>query len=200
MEADHRPIYPMMATELDLQPDDDLLDVGCGAAGLLASQATHVRYVAGLDASGIQVSLARRRLAERIDEGTAEIVLGDATTLPWEDGRFSVVTAYGCLEFVPDPLRALSEMYRVLRPGGRAVLTLGLATDDASTSGTKNRWGFTAWTAADGRRLLEEAGFADVSISPPPTRYFTLQLARGTKPASVPVPGPVPAGDSVSPA
>lgn len=189
MEVDHRPIYPVMARELDLRPEDDLLDVGCGAAGLLAGEAGHVRHVAGLDASEIQVDLARRRLAERLEAGTAEIVLGDAGRLPWEDGRFSVVTAYGCIEFVPDPLRALSEMHRVLRPGGRAVLTLGLATDDASLSGTKNRWGFPAWSVADGRRLLEEAGFGDVSISPPPSRYFTLQLARGIKPPSLPVPG-----------
>lgn len=189
MVADHRPIYPVMARELALQPDDALLDVGCGAAGLLESQATHVQFVAGLDASEIQVSMARRRLAVRLGAGTADIVLGDAAALPWEDGRFSVVTAYGCLEFVPDPLRVLSEMHRVLRPGGRAVLTLGLPTDDASLSGTKNRLGFPRWTAADGRRLLEEAGFGNVSISPPPSRYFTLQLARGINPAAPSVPG-----------
>lgn len=187
MVIDHRPIYPIMARELDLQPDDDLLDVGCGAAGLLEGEAAHVRHVAGLDASQIQVGLGRRRLAERIAAGTAEIVLGDAAALPWEEGHFSVVTAYGCVEFVPDPLKALSEMYRVLRPGGRAVLTLGLSTDDASASGTKNALGFPRWTEADARRLLEEAGFGDISISPPPTRYFTLQLARGAKQASSPV-------------
>jgi len=187
MVIDHRPIYPIMARELDLQPDDDLLDVGCGAAGLLEGEAAHVRHVTGLDASQIQVGLGRRRLAERIAAGTAEIVLGDAAALPWEEGRFSVVTAYGCVEFVPDPLKALSEMYRVLRPGGRAVLTLGLSTDDASASGTKNALGFPRWTEADARRLLEEAGFGDISISPPPTRYFTLQLARGAKQASSPV-------------
>jgi len=86
-----RRLYPMMAKELDLRPDDDLLEVGCGSAGLLAEQASHVRHVAGLDASEIQVRMARQRLAERIAAGTAEIVLGDAQALPWEDGRFSVV-------------------------------------------------------------------------------------------------------------
>ena len=49
------PLYPMMAEELDLRPDDDLLEVGCGSARLLAEQASHVRHVAGLDASEIQV-------------------------------------------------------------------------------------------------------------------------------------------------
>ena len=114
------PLYPMMAEELDLRPDDDLLDVGCGSARMLAEQASHVRYVAGLDASEIQVGMARKRLAERIAAGTAEIVLGDAMALPWEDGRFSVVGSLNCLKFVPDPPKALREMHRVLRPGGRA--------------------------------------------------------------------------------
>jgi len=46
-----------------------------------------VRYVAGLDLSEIQLGMARQRLADRIGAGTAEIVMGDAMALPWEDGR-----------------------------------------------------------------------------------------------------------------
>jgi SAM-dependent methyltransferase len=181
---EHRPVYATMAGELDLQPDDDLLDVGCGSAAMLQRHAAHVRHVAGLDLSDIPVGLAQRRLADRIAAGTAEIVKGDALALPWPDGRFSVVTAQYLLEFVPDPLKALSEMQRVLRPGGRAVLTFGLATKDASLSGTKTAWGFPHWSEADARRLMEEAGFGDVSVSPPPSTYFTAQLGRGVKPAA----------------
>ena len=64
-------LYEVMADALDLQADDDLLDVGCGSAVFLDEQAAHVRYVAGLDASQIQVGLARRRLRQRIAAGTA---------------------------------------------------------------------------------------------------------------------------------
>ena len=84
MAVGHRPVYAMLAGHLDLRPDDDVLDVGCGSAGFLKYQAAHVRHVAGLDASAIQVGMARRRLAERIAAGTAEIVMGDAAALPWE--------------------------------------------------------------------------------------------------------------------
>ena len=110
-------LYALAAEELDLQPDDDLLDVGCGAGALLSDRAAGLRYVAGIDASQIQVSLARSRLAECIADGTAEIVLGDAAALPWQDGRFSAVASINCLKFVPDPDQALREMFRVLRPG-----------------------------------------------------------------------------------
>lgn len=187
--------YRAMNAELKLQPDDDLLDVGCGSAKLLAEHAGHVRYVAGLDASEIQVRMARRRLAERIAAGSAQIVLGDAGRLPWDDARFNVVTSLNALKFVPDLAGALREMRRVLRPGGRAVVTLGdsnPASRWATTeSGTPDAWGQWQWSDADAQRLMEAADFVDVVVSVLPGG---LQLVRGVKPAAPPtLEGPRPA-------
>jgi SAM-dependent methyltransferase len=179
-------LYPMMAGELALRPDDDLLEVGCGSAGLLAEQASHVRYVAGLDASELQVGMARKRLAERLSTGTAEIVLGDAMALPWEDGRFSAVNCLNCLKFVPDPPKALREMSRVLRPGGRVVLTFDEDIKDPARSGTIDAFGQWQWSADAARRMMEEAGFTDVSVGRTPTRV-PMQLLRGVKPAVSPI-------------
>lgn len=180
-------LYAMMAAELALRPDDDLLEVGCGSAMLLAEQASHVRYVAGLDASEIQVRMARKRLAERISAGTAEIVLGDAMALPWEDGRFSVISCLNCLKFVAEPPKALREMHRVLRPGGRLVVTIDKQADKWGRSGAIDAFGQWQWSEDDTRRMLEEAGFADVSIADMPTR-LGLQFVRGTKRAAPSVP------------
>jgi demethylmenaquinone methyltransferase/2-methoxy-6-polyprenyl-1,4-benzoquinol methylase len=181
------PFYRAMATELALQPDDDLLDVGCGSARLLAEHASHVRYVAGLDASEIQVRMARRRLAARIAAGSAVVVLGDAGRLPWEDGRFSVVTSLNTLKFVPDPVAALREMRRVLRPGGRAVVTLSDSNQApwgaTYESGTTDAWGQWRWSDADAQRLMQAAGFTDVTVS---VLRGGFQLARGTGPVPPP--------------
>lgn len=158
-----------LADELDLAPDDDLLDVGCGSARLLIERAGHVRHVAGIDASAVQVELARKGLADRIAGGSAEIVLGDAERLPWEDGRFSVVTSLNCLKFVPHPQVALGEMHRVLRPGGRAVVAVCDTPQGGNVkgvpSGRRNAWGEWSWSEADVRRLVEEAGFTDVTVT-----------------------------------
>lgn len=174
------PLYPMLGRELDLRPDDDLLEVGCGSARLLAEQASHVRYVAGLDLSGIQVGMARKRLAKRIAAGTAEIVLGNAMALPWADGRFSVVGSLNCLKFVPDPVKALREMHRVLRPDGRFVLTIDKQTDKWGKSGEIDGFGQWQWSPDDAKRLMERTGFADVSIADMPTK-LGLQFVRGAK-------------------
>lgn len=180
-----RSFHELIATELDLQPDDELLDVGCGSATLFVHHAGHVRYIAGLDASDLQLQRARRNLAERIAAGTAEIVQGDADHLPWEDGRFSVATSVNALKFVPDPLAALREMHRVLRPGGRMAVTLGEAGEAPAdaTTGVVDEWGQWQWTDDAAQRLVEEAGFSDVEVSVMDVFSHAL-LARATKPST----------------
>lgn len=176
--------YRQVADELGLQGDDDLLDVGCGAAVLLADHAAQVRHVAGLDASGIQVGRARSRLAERLAAGSAELVTGDMGSLPWEDGRFSAVAAVNVLKFAPDPPGALQEMARVLRTGGRIVITIDdfakQSWGGTERSGEVDAFGQWQWTDTDIRHLLEDAGFSDVRGSALPGK-LGLFLVRGTK-------------------
>lgn len=179
-------LYPMLATELALRPDDELLDIGCGSARLVAEHAARCRFVAGIDASTIQVGMARKRLAERLAAGTAEVVLGDAMALPWEDGRFSVVCSLNCLKFVPDPGKALREMHRVLRPDGRLVLTIDKQADKWGRSGEVDAMGQWQWGVDLARRMVEEAGFAEVSVADMPTK-LGLQFVRGVKRASPPM-------------
>ena len=155
--------YPAVADALQLRPDDELLELGCGSAGFLAGQADRVRRVAGIDLSEIQVDLARRRLAERIAHGTAQIVEGDAAALPWPDETFTVVTCMSVFEAFPDPEQVLGEVFRVLRPAGRAVLNIGERV--AESTQTHKAWGgIPVWAEDDVRRMVEKAGFAQVTI------------------------------------
>jgi SAM-dependent methyltransferase len=158
------PLYRLMAAALDPQPDDELLDVACGEGAFLAEHASRARRVAGLDLSAIKVGLAQRRLADRIAAGTAEVVNGDAGALPWEDGRFSAVTCMDAFALFPDPERVLAEMWRVLRPGGRAVMGIGWKVAEG-TATHKMLGTFWVWNEAEVRRMTGEAGFDDVAIS-----------------------------------
>lgn len=159
-------MHAQVAAELDLRPDDELLDVACGEGAFLATHGTPARFVAGLDITPAKVALARRHLADRIAAGTAEVAQGEAAALPWEDGRFTAVTTMDAIGWFPDPAKAVAEMYRVLRPGGRAVLQFGFRPAGEEVGTHKAMGGLATLLGEDDvRRMTEEAGFGDVSIS-----------------------------------
>lgn len=169
-------VYAAVAEMIDLQPEDALLDIGCGPGAFLATKAKAVGVIVGLDPSEVMQREAHRRLEDRLADGTARLVVGSAADLPFEDGEFSAVTA------IFAPLKP-SEAFRVLRPGGRVVLAdpSPRRTADEAASG----WDVLRWGEADYRRMLEEAGFTDVATryrGSPPIAGELLVFAR--KPAA----------------
>ena len=102
----------------------DLLDVGCGPASITADLAELVApgRVVALDASPSAIEAARATLAARGLLGGVELAVGDAFALPFEDGAFDVVHAHQVLQHVHDPVAALKEMRRVVRPGGTVAV------------------------------------------------------------------------------
>jgi SAM-dependent methyltransferase len=157
------PMYQEIGDALQLRADDELLDVACGSGAFLVQRAGHVHRVAGIDLSDIQIALARRHLGERIAAGTAEVVHGDSGALPWPDESFTVVTCMAAFEAFPDPAKVLVEMFRVLRPGGRVVLNIGEQV--APGTQTHRAWGeIWVWAEDDVRRMVNDAGFTDVTI------------------------------------
>jgi SAM-dependent methyltransferase len=95
-----------------------VLDVGMGGGRLCAALAAAGWEASGVDPSETMVALARSRLAGA-DE---RLVVGRAEALPFAAASFDAVAALGSLEYA-DLAEALGEIARVLRPGGRAVLS-----------------------------------------------------------------------------
>lgn len=157
-------LYPRVVAMLDLAPDDEVLEVACGVGALLQRDAGRVRHVAALEQSAVQARYARVRLADRIAAGTAEVVQGDAAALPWAEGRFSAVVCVAGLELLPDPWSVLSEIRRVLRPGGRTVVTMGMRGTDRSGRDGFARPGLWSPTEDQVRAALRRAGFSNVEI------------------------------------
>jgi len=96
-----------------------ILEVGCGAANNLWFAAREGFRVSGVDASESAIAFARRRFAE--DGLAADLRVGDFTALPFQDEVFDLVIDRGALTCCgySDALRAISEIRRVLRTGGR---------------------------------------------------------------------------------
>ncbi len=157
----------MMTAALAAHGASRILDVGCGTGrpALDLARATGAEVV-GVSISAHDVELATA-LAE--DEGMADRVrfqVADAMDLPFDAGSFDAAWAFESLGHVPDRLRVLSEMARVLRPGGRMALSDAFerVPVDGAIRGEFDTV-MSAWRAVDlidlpsYRRLIAEAGF-----------------------------------------
>lgn len=124
---------------LAIQPGEYVLDIGSGPGFLaseIAEQAGQSGKVVGIDISRQMVE----RAASRSDCGWLTYEVADATELPFKDACFDVVVSTQVAEYVPDIKKFCSEIFRVLRPGGRALI---LATD----------WDAVCWHSAFPERM-----------------------------------------------
>jgi len=111
---------------LDVQPTDAILEIGFGTGRLLRKIAKKAKdgFVAGVDPSELMLQRAAKRTRRFRKKGRVELVLGDASALPWPDAHFDKVTALHCFQFWGDPAHDAAEVRRVLKPGGQFVLIL----------------------------------------------------------------------------
>jgi len=168
MNFGHKSIYENVAKALALQPTDDLLEIACGNGHFIKNYTSNAHSVTGLDLSQLCVKLATKKNKKRIVAGSAEFVLGEATQLPWEDNKFSVATSMSSFLLFTKPvaMESLKEMYRVLRPGGRVVVSVELNAEDGKDhSKDIKRYGMKLWTEDDVRNTLKEAGFSEIVIT-----------------------------------
>lgn len=101
------------------------LDVGTGTgeiAFLLSQNAGPEGEVIGLDITPRMMELAEEKMSELDLPKKVEFVVGDALDMQFDDNEFDAVTSGYMLRNVTDIQKALDEMYRVLRPGGVAVV------------------------------------------------------------------------------
>jgi ubiquinone/menaquinone biosynthesis C-methylase UbiE len=100
--------------------EESVLDIACGTGVVarLAAQRGHVGRLTGIDLNTAMLAVARAKSA------AVEWIEGSALDLPFEANSFDVVLCQLGLQFFPDRRRALLEMVRVLKPGGRAGLSV----------------------------------------------------------------------------
>jgi ubiquinone/menaquinone biosynthesis C-methylase UbiE len=169
---------------------DRVLDVGCGTGEQVRALAARVGptgRAVGLDPS--ETMLAEARARGRGARAPAEYRPGDVYALPFPDDAFDACLAEKLFTHLADPERALAELYRVTRAGGRVVVassdmeTLVVdAPDRALTRRILNHFSDSLVNGRVGRqlpRLFREAGFADIAVWPVTEVVTDLAQAAG---------------------
>jgi SAM-dependent methyltransferase len=114
-EEERYATYPWLyeAAEFRRHPGEKVLEIGCGSGSDLLQFAKHGALATGIDLTTKHVELARNRVGDR-----AIVHQADARHLPFEDESFDYVYSHGVLHHSDEPGQIVSEMLRVLRPGG----------------------------------------------------------------------------------
>src|SRR3989338_4848416 len=142
--------------------DLKILDIGCGAC-LLAKELEVYGEVSGLDVSPMAIEFCRER-------GVLQVVHGSAERIPFGDRSFDLILALDVIEHIEDDRRALQEIYRVLKPGGVAIIfapafnLLWGVSDELSNH-------YRRYTIKELRKKIRESGFEIARLS-----YFNFFL------------------------
>ena len=180
---------------------DSVLDIGCGTGVLARAVLKRVgadARVAGLDPTPGMLATARRK------EPAIDWHQGSAEALPFEDQSFDHVVSQFALMFVPDRAQAVTEMARVLKPGGKATLAVWGALEDnpaylavaallddtvSAAAGDAVRVPFCLGNPDEVRAIIEDVALNDVTLETlssqarfPSTRIIVEAEIRGWLP------------------
>lgn len=169
-QQDPAAVYPWA------HPGMRVLDVGCGTGVLLAPLVGllgETGQVAGIDFSAALIAEARRRATE--NGSRIDFHIGDARALPFPDGSFDCAMANLLLQHLEAPGPALSELVRVVRPGGMVLIGEqdwdSLLIDHSNRSATRRIvHNFcdavpNGWIGRQLAFLLAQAGLVTVTVS-----------------------------------
>jgi len=155
-----------------------VLDFGCGYGGKAVEFARHARSVAAIEPFDNMIRAARDYAAS-VSAANVEFRVCDQERIPYDDETFDLVLSHDVLEHVDNPETSLSEIHRVLKPGGRAYIVFppydGMMSHhlDYLSRVPGLHWMFSAHTLVNAVNSILETSNVSVSRQPEPRRAWT---------------------------
>lgn len=159
---------------LDVRSADHVLEIGYGPGEGIAqaAQLAPDGLVSGIDYSPTMLAMAEERNHRLIMQEHVELILGEASHLPYDNVQFDKIFAVNVFHFWNDPERELAECFRVLKPGGRIAFFMAYPT--SWRPGIRESGVFIARDPEDVEQDLSYAGFGSVQ-----SKTFTLNDFKG---------------------
>lgn len=173
MNSSHAAVTAWAFSFLNVQPDDTILDVGCGGGAALSrlSDLAQRGHLVGIDYSPVSVRESRTLNIADVESGKMEIVEGSVEQLPFSDEQFDKVVTVESFYFWPNPVENLGEVRRVLKQGGVFLLTADIYQKDGLSEETLDnirKYDLLNPTPDQFRDMFRQAGFTDVVIRTEP--------------------------------
>lgn len=149
---------------LQIEPHQQVLEIGFGGGTALSQIAARLQTgaVCGVDISPDLVHKAERKFRKEIAEGCVRVLSGGVSQLPFSDRAFDRVFTINTIYFWPDPLQGMSEILRVLRNEGRAIVSL--RSKETMQNYAVTKYDFHLYQPEDAAALMRRAGFRNVQV------------------------------------
>jgi len=178
MANQHQPENAWAVSLLRVLPTDHILEIGFGPGTTIQRLATLAPegLIAGIDFSRTMVNVSRKRNARAIKAGRVTLCNGDVVKLPFADHSFDKALSIHTLYFWQEARLALTEIYRVLKPGGMLILTF-LPKEKWPNGGNGTEL-CHVFSGNDVVNLLTDAGFASaqIKLGPVPEQFREISV------------------------
>lgn len=173
MNFGHAPLTNWGLGLLEIHNGWTMLDIGCGGGATLKRLLNRSKdaRVYGIDISEESIAKAKKVNADVLDKQVF-VVQGSSEKLPYENGKFDLVTAVETVYFWPNLPDCLQEVRRVLKPGGKFAIMIEVIDSDSKWTNIVE--GMTAYSPEYLEKLLIDAGFAQTEIHHKKPSYATI--------------------------